>query len=160
MAKIQGILINADNMFRDNEKETVELEGNVQIVYQGQHMKADKAHVYLRTHRAELLGNVEISDTKSTIVGDQVNLDYENNTGIIYNGYVSSGPVTFSGTLLEKTGDQEFIVSQADYTTCTNCPASWSFLALRFALKWVAMLISRTQFCASPIFQCSGSPIS
>ena len=127
VAKIQGILINADNMFRDNEKETVELEGNVQIVYQGQHMKADKAHVYLRTHRAELIGNVEISNTKSTIAGDQVNLDYENNTGVIYNGFVSSGPVTFSGTLLEKTGDQEFIVSSADYTTCTNCPASWSF---------------------------------
>ncbi|MBO9667119.1 MAG: LPS assembly protein LptD [Bdellovibrio sp.] len=126
-AKIQGILLNADDMFRDNEKDTIELQGNVQIVYQGQHIKADKAIVYLRTRRAELVGNVEISDTKSTIVGDQVSLDYENNTGLIHNGFVSSGPVTFSGSLLEKTGDSEFIVSTADYTTCTNCPASWSF---------------------------------
>ncbi|WP_413561463.1 LPS-assembly protein LptD [Bdellovibrio sp. HCB209] len=126
-AKIQGILLNADSMFRDNEKETVELEGNVQIVYQGQHIKADKATVHLRTHRAELTGNVEITDTKNTIAGSRVNLDYENNTGIIYDGFVSSGPVNFTGNVLEKTGDQEFIVSNADYTTCTNCPASWSF---------------------------------
>ncbi|WP_255490290.1 LPS-assembly protein LptD [Bdellovibrio sp. KM01] len=126
-AKIQGIMLNADSMFRDNERETVELEGNVQIVYQGQHIRSDKAVVHLRTHRAELMGNVEISDMKNTIAGSHINLDYENNTGIIYNGYVSSGPVAFSGTVLEKTGDQEFIVSNADYTTCTNCPASWSF---------------------------------
>lgn len=126
-AKIQGILLNADSMFRDNEHETVELEGNVQIVYQGQHIKADKATVHLRTHRAELAGNVEISDMKNTIAGSRVNLDYENNTGIIYDGFVSSGQVAFSGNILEKTGDQEFIVNNADYTTCTNCPATWSF---------------------------------
>ncbi|WP_413581459.1 LPS-assembly protein LptD [Bdellovibrio sp. HCB288] len=126
-AKIQGIMLNADSMFRDNEKETVELEGNVQIVYQGQHIKADKATVHLRTHRAELYGNVEISDMKNTIAGSHVKLDYENSTGIIYDGYVSSGPVAFSGSVLEKTGPEEFIVNNADYTTCTNCPASWSF---------------------------------
>lgn len=126
-AKIQGILINADDMFRDSDKELVELNGNVQIVYQGQHIKADKATVYLRSKRAELQGHVEIVDTKHTIKGDQVFLDYEGNTGIIYNGFVQSGLVRFSGDRLEKIGESEYIVSQADYTACTNCPSTWSF---------------------------------
>lgn len=127
VAKIQGILINADDMFRDSEKETVELEGNVQIVYQGQHIKADRAKVYLRTKRAELSGHVEIVDQKNSIKGDQVTLDYESNTGIIYNGSVQAGLVRFSGDRLEKIGESEFLVSTADYTACTNCPSTWSF---------------------------------
>lgn len=126
-SKFHGILINAENSLHDNETEVSELEGNVQIVYQGQHIKADKARVYKRTRRIELWGHVEIMDSKNTIVGDQIFLDYENNTGVIYNGYVQSGSVSFAGTLLQKTGDSEYIVTSADYTACTNCPASWSF---------------------------------
>lgn len=125
--KIQGLLINAQSMFRDNEKELAELEGEVQLVVKGQHIKADRARVYLRERKVELFGHVEIMDAKNTIVGDQVFLDYENNTGIIYNGSVQSGMVSFTGTLLQKTGESEYIVTAADYTACTNCPASWSF---------------------------------
>lgn len=114
-------------MYRDNEKETAELEGNIQLVFQGQHIKADKARVQMRSRQVELYGNVEIVDAKNTIVGEQVVLDYESNTGIIYNGYVQSGSVVFSGSILQKTGDSDYIASSADYTACTNCPAAWSF---------------------------------
>jgi LPS-assembly protein len=126
-AKIQDILIDADSMFRDSVKDTAELEGNIQIVYQGQHIRADKARVHMRAKQIELSGNVEIMDAKNTIRGERVYLDYENNTGVIHNGMVQSGQVMFSGTTLQKIGPEEFIVSEADYTACTNCPASWSF---------------------------------
>ncbi len=126
-AKIQDILINADSMFRDNEKELVELEGNIQIIYKGQHIRAQKARIRLRVKQIELYGNAEIVGATNTIQGDRVFLDYESNTGVIYNGSVRSGPVVFSGSTLEKVGDSEFIVADADYTACTNCPASWSF---------------------------------
>lgn len=114
-------------MFRDNEKELVELEGNIQIVFKGQHIKADKARIHLRPRHLELFGNVEVMDPKATIVGERIFLDYENNTGIIYDGYVQSGFVMFSGDQLQKTGDSDYIVSAANYTACTNCPATWSF---------------------------------
>lgn len=126
-AKIQGILINADNLYRDSEKELVELTGNVQIVYMGQHVKADKAKIYLRSKQIEASGNVEIVSEKNTIGGDSIQLDYEGNTGLIQNGYVSSGSVMFKGSLLQKIGPEEFLVSDAEYTTCANCPPSWSF---------------------------------
>lgn len=126
-AKIHGILINADSMYRDNEKEIAELAGNIQIVFQGQHIKADRAKIHLRVRQLELFGNVEIMDAKNTIVGDRIFLDYDNNTGIIHNGYVQSGSVMFTGTLLQKTGDASYLVDSADYTACTNCPATWSF---------------------------------
>lgn len=126
-AKIQGILINAQSLFRDSEKETVDLEGNVQIVYMGQHVKADRARIYLRSKQIEASGNVEIVSEKNTIGGDAIQLDYEGNTGVIHNGYVKSGAVFFQGSVLKKIGPDEFLVADAEYTTCSNCPPSWSF---------------------------------
>lgn len=126
-AKIQGILVNADSLMRNSENEIMELEGNVQIVYKTQHLKCDKAHINLRTRQVEMNGNVEIASEKTTVGGQSAILDYENNTGIIYNGYVKSGPVVFSGAVLQKASEDEYYVSNADYTTCVNCPATWGF---------------------------------
>jgi LPS-assembly protein len=126
-AKIQGVLLNADTMFRDTENEIMELEGNVQIIFQTQHIKCDKARVNFRTRQAELSGHVEIASQKTTVGGTSATLDYENNTGLIYNGFVQSGPVVFSGAILQKASEDEYFVSDADYTTCANCPATWSF---------------------------------
>jgi LPS-assembly protein len=126
-AKIQDVLLNAESSFRDTENDTMELEGNVQIVFQSQHIKADKAKVNFRTRQVELTGNVEIASQKNVVGGTAATLDYESNTGIIYNGYVQSGPVVFSGAILQKASEDEYYVSEADYTTCTNCPGTWAF---------------------------------
>lgn len=126
-AKIQGLLISADKMDRDNEREIVNLDGHVQLVYNGEHLKADRAIIFLRAKRIELIGQVSITSTKNTIGGTHITMDYESNTGLIHNGYVQSGPVIFDGSLLQKIGDQEYFVSQAEYTTCSTCPAAWSF---------------------------------
>lgn len=127
VARIQGLSLIADDLFRDTERETVELAGRVQIVYKDQHIQSEKATIDLRGRKAELSGNVRITTPKSTIGGQRVSLDYENGTGVIYDGYVQSGQVIFEGAVLQKTGADEYYVLQADYTTCTNCPASWSF---------------------------------
>ena len=68
-----------------------------------------------------------MTQTKSTIGGDQIWFDYESNTGVISKGFVQSGNVIFEGELINKTGENDYYVVKADYTTCTNCPASWSF---------------------------------
>jgi LPS-assembly protein len=68
-----------------------------------------------------------MTQIKSTIGGDQIWFDYESNTGVISKGFVQSGNVIFEGELINKTGENDYYVVKADYTTCTNCPASWSF---------------------------------
>lgn len=126
-AKIQGLVLNADNMDRDNEKDIVRLQGHVQIIYNGEHLNADEAEIQLRSKKIDLIGNVIITSAKSTTGGSRITIDYESNTGLIYDGYVKTGNVMFDGNLLQKIGDQEYFVSNADYTTCTTCPAAWSF---------------------------------
>lgn len=72
-------------------------------------------------------GRVLMTQTKSTIGGDQIWFDYESNTGLISKGFVQSGSVIFEGEMISKTGENDYYVMKADYTACTNCPASWSF---------------------------------
>lgn len=126
-AKIQGLLIEADSLTRDSEKDLVELDGHVQVIKEDQHISCDQARISLRTKRLELMGRVKIVSPKHTIGGDYISLDYETNLGMIYNGFVQAGSVIFEGKILQKIGEDEYYVTDADYTTCTNCPSSWSF---------------------------------
>lgn len=125
--KVQGMLAEADNSIWDHEREVMELEGNIQIVRGDQHISCQKAVIYLRSKKLELLGNVSVVSTTQTLNGDEVLLDYETGTALIKNGYVKAGNVLFEGDLIQKTGDSEFYVSDANYTACTNCPSTWAF---------------------------------
>ena len=126
-AKVQGLTMQADELIRDQENEQIELHGKVQIVRGDQHILADHATLFLRSKKLDLTGNVRVTTLTQTLVGDQILLDYETSTGIIKDGYVSSGNVTFEGELLQKIGNEEFYVQDASYTACTNCPSTWSF---------------------------------
>ncbi len=126
-ARIQGLTISAESLFRDNETESVVLEGKVQVINKDQHISCDKARINLRSHRLELYGNAKVISPTATMGGDQIFLDYETNTGVMVNGYVQSGNVLFEGEMIQKTGDNDFFVVKADYTTCNNCPSSWGF---------------------------------
>lgn len=126
-AKIQGILINAGSLDRDTENETVELYGGVHLIYQEQTISCQSARINLRAKKIEAHGAVKITSPQSTIGGEHIILDYENSTGIIYNGYVQAGNVTFEGEILQKISETEYYVVNAEYTACTNCPASWKF---------------------------------
>lgn len=126
-AKIQGLTLQANDMLRDLEKEQIELKGNVQIIKGDQHIMCDHAIIYLRSKKLELRGSVQVTTSTQSLIGDEVLMDYETGTGLIKNGLVKSGNVSFEGDLLQKIGEDEFYVLDANYTACTNCPSTWSF---------------------------------
>lgn len=126
-ARIQGIMVSAESFSRDSEKEIVELDGNVQIVYEDQHLKCDRAVINLRAKSVDASGRVMLVTPKATVGGDRIILDYDNDTGVIFNGYVQSGSVLFEGELIQKMSSDEYLTSGSRYTTCTNCPETWSF---------------------------------
>jgi len=127
MAKIQGFLISAKSTDWDTEKNIVTLSGNVQIVYNSQHIQCDQARIDLRAKTLVASGNVQVISDKTTMGGDRISLDYESNNGIITDGYVVSGNVFFNGKTLQKSSENEYFIMDADYSSCANCPPSWSF---------------------------------
>jgi LPS-assembly protein len=127
MAKIEGFLISCENVSRNLETGESELVGNVQIIYKDQHFKADRVTIDQKNKRAVLDGNVVVNNSTVEIGGDHIELDYENNTSKIIKGYVKSNNIFFSGATIEQKDAHQFYVVDANYTTCSNCPATWSF---------------------------------
>ncbi|MBC7420684.1 MAG: LPS assembly protein LptD [Bdellovibrio sp.] len=126
-AQIQGFTITSDSLSRDLEKGTVFLQGNVKVIYQNQFFEAEQMEINLKTKQAHLVGNVKIQAALFSMSGREVKLDYEANQGLIFYGSVQSNNIRFQGDIIEKLSDTEFYVSNADYTTCSNCPSTWSF---------------------------------
>lgn len=125
--RLRDMTLDAENSLWDNERELVELQGNVQIVRGDQHIRCDRAILYMRSQKVELFGNVEVTTPRQTLIGQEVLLDYETSTGLIRNGYVKSGNVLFEGEVLQKIGEDEFLVADSTFTSCSNCPSTWSF---------------------------------
>jgi LPS-assembly protein len=130
-ARIQGVALGADNMDRDAVNDSIELSGNVQIIYQDQHLSCDRARVNFRAKTIDAIGNVIVTTPLATINGNRVIMDYESNTGLILDGFVKSGTVLFEGTQIHKMSETEYIADDARYTTCTTCPEAWSFSGSR-----------------------------
>ena len=126
-AKIRGFIISSDELERDNENELMTLKGHVKVVYKTQYFEADSIVIDFRKKQAHLRGKVQVQTISHQIGGEEIILDYEANQGIIYYGYVQSNNVRFQGDLIEQQNEKEFYVDNADYTTCSNCPATWSF---------------------------------
>lgn len=122
-----GVLINADSMDRDLEKRTVRLEGNVQVVFQGQHLSCRKAEIDLNKQQIRAEGDVILFNERVHAEGDRIVFNYKQNTGYIYNGFVQSGQVTFEGDIIQKVSETRYIANNASFTACDTCPPGWSF---------------------------------
>lgn len=126
-AKIGEFIITSDDLERDNDREVMVLTGNVKVIYKTQYFEADYIEINFKKKQAHLKGQVKVQTTTHHIGGLEILLDYESGQALIYYGYVQSNNIRFQGNVIEKQNDTEFYVDNADYTTCSNCPATWSF---------------------------------
>lgn len=149
-----GIIINADSMYRDLEKRTFRAEGNVQVVFQGQHLSCDRAKVDLKKQQIEASGNVILKSEKAHIEGERIVFNYKQNTGIIFKGFVQSGQVVFEGDFVEKVGEDRYIAKNAKYTACDTCPPAWSFSGRQIDAE-----IGGYARIKRPVFRVAGVPI-
>jgi LPS-assembly protein len=121
------IIADAQEMIRDRRAETLTLKGEVNVIFQQQHLLCDEAVVYKKTNMLVAKGNVVLQNARTTLRGERIELNYETNKGKIYNGVVTSGQVLLEAEVIEKVGEDSYIADDAYYTACTTCPASWGF---------------------------------
>ena len=121
------VIVNAKNAFRDYDKGTLELSGDVQILYGAQYISCDRALVNEKTHEVTAEGNLIISSPQAYLEGDRAILNYIQNTGTIMNGIVKSGQILLEGKVIRKTGVDTYEADDADFTACTTCPTAWTF---------------------------------
>lgn len=127
MAKIDDFLITCNEIDRNLSTGQSILTGDVQIIYQNQHLSAEKIIINQKEKTAVLIGNVKIKNQLFEMGGQQIEINYLENNSVIIEGYVKSNNIFFTGEKILQKNSNEFFVENANYTTCSNCPATWSF---------------------------------
>ncbi len=149
-AKFHGILMNAESSLHDNDTEISELEGNVQIVFQGQHIKADKARVFKRTRQVELIGHVEIMDSKKyhRRRSDFSRLRKQHRRDLQWLCAVRFGEF-LQALFYKKSVKMSMLFPQQTTPPVRIALHHGVFPEPPFALSWAVMHISKMQCCAS-----------
>ncbi len=122
-----GITIGGDSVSRDYDTKSVIVEGHVEIGMDEQKLSCDKAVVNLKKSEVIATGNVLLISPTTTIQGSKIVYNYKTKLGQIDDGFVESGQVVFEGKKVEKTGENKYVAHHAQFTSCTTCPAAWSF---------------------------------
>ncbi|MBX7230992.1 MAG: LPS assembly protein LptD [Bdellovibrionales bacterium] len=125
--KNSGLIVNADQMNSDFKAKTTQLKGNVQIIFQGQHLSSNHALIDYKNKRIVASGNVRLQSPTVYAEATRLTVNYGQETAVFENGFLLSGQVSFEGTRIEKTGPTTYVANDASYTACISCPPTWKF---------------------------------
>jgi len=104
------------------------LAGNVHIHYQDIDMQADQAEIDLSTRDVIALGNVVIDQGPRRMTGISATFNLDSKTGKLKQATARvAADYFFSGTEIDKTGDNTYEVSNGIFTSCDQKVPDWSF---------------------------------
>ena len=133
------LLLQAEEMIYDRDKNTIEARGKVQIYYQGRALQADKV-VYDRNHnRVHAEGNAKLTEKDGTVsYGDRFELTDDFKDGFVDSIRSDTSEKThMTGARAERSQGNVMVMEQATYTACPACaenpdkPPFWQVRAKR-----------------------------
>lgn len=131
LAEKTTIIADADIMEKNSRTQTLSLSGNVNVIFHQQHLLCDEAVVHEDKGLIIAKGNVSLQNGRTTLRGDQIEFNYNTNTGKLFNGVITSGQILIQADIIEKVGEDEYVADDAYYTACLTCPPSWGFTSTR-----------------------------
>ncbi len=127
-SSLPSYTLSANQSKQNTDDQSVELEGQVLVTFNGNTLSADYAKIQFGTHSIYAKGHVKIVSTEATLIGSEALFDLENSSGLIHHSQLISGNVYFEGQTIYKTPEGEYVTVNGKYTTCQNCPETWSFV--------------------------------
>jgi LPS-assembly protein len=110
------------------DNNTVFAEGNVLITYKNIIMVADNVTYYKDQNLTEAEGNVVFQDDQNYLTAEYLKINLTTKKGSIKNGKGFYAPHTyFSAESIEKTGENNFVLSNANITSCNQEKPDWHF---------------------------------
>lgn len=136
-------------------KDIVHLYGDAQLSQPGETLEAQEITIDRQARTAHAVGKCIYSTESIIIYGDEIDLDLENRTAVVKRGKASNGRYTLTGARLEKDSQGKFKAEDGEYTTCHDCPGSWSIYGERIELEvddYVRMKGVVPRLAGAPIF--------
>ena len=133
------LLLQAQEMIYDRNKNTIEARGQVQIYYQGRVLQADRVIYDQVTKRVQAQGNAKLTERDGTTsYSDRFELTDDFKEGFVDSIRTDSSDKTFmTGARAERSEGNVMVLDRATYTACPACeddpskPPLWQVRAKR-----------------------------
>jgi LPS-assembly protein len=113
----------------DRKKNQCELSGNASLHQTGESLYADFISIDLESRVVSARGHVVFVGESALIQAEEMNYNLDTKTGSISKGQVSNNKFSLTGDRINKLGPGRFQTHRGEYSTCKDCPRSWSLLA-------------------------------
>ena len=120
------VRIMADKGYRKSVEDTFEAVGNVVITNTDRAIYGEKASMSPVTGDVTIIGNVRYITPGVTVYGSEIEHNIKTNSLKVKNGRILSDNFVVLGKTLAKLDDTTYVGEEAEYTTCKDCPESWS----------------------------------
>ena len=117
-----------DRTIWNRKKNQVHLEGNAALHRIGESLTADVIDIDQNARTVEARGRCVYVSGEMVIQGDAFFFNLDSRTGVITNGRVSSKTYSLTGLKLTRVSDRRFVTEEGSYSTCMDCPQSWTLL--------------------------------
>ena len=133
------LLLQAQEMIYDRNKNTIEARGQVQIYYQGRVLQADRVIYDQVTKRVHAQGNAKLTERDGTAsYSDRFELTDDFKEGFVDSIRTDSSDKTYmTGARAERSAGNVMVLDRATYTACPACdedptkPPLWQVRAKR-----------------------------
>jgi LPS-assembly protein len=107
----------------------VELFGNAVVRQLGESLQADYIVLDQKLRTLDARGNCIYMTGDAVIYGEEMHLNLDSRTGTVVEGRVATDRFTLAGERINKLGASRFQTHWGEYSTCKDCPQSWTFTA-------------------------------
>ncbi|MBY0413206.1 MAG: hypothetical protein K2Q18_03530, partial [Bdellovibrionales bacterium] len=130
----QKINVLSDKAFRKSSENEFEAVGNVVISHLKNSIYGEKAKINFTTGETEVLGNVRYIAPEMTLYGTKLNYNFISKNMDLENARVYSDNFIITGKRILQTSPEKIYAEDAEYTTCKDCPESWSVFGRKITI--------------------------
>lgn len=120
------ISILSDKAYRYADKDLFEAVGNVIITRENDTLYGESAKLNMNEQIIHVDGSVRFTTNNITMYGTKLSYKLDSTSLTIENARVLSQEFSIFGEKIERIEDSRIIATNAEYTSCRDCPESWS----------------------------------
>ena len=122
----ENVQVLSDKAYRKTVENRFEAVGNVIITQGTNSIYGEKATLSFQSGDTEVVGNVRYVGDQMTMYGSRLLYNFNSQKLDVYNARILSDNYVVLGKQLSRLGPNEIYGVDAEYTTCRDCPESWS----------------------------------
>ncbi|PIQ54653.1 MAG: hypothetical protein COW01_09670 [Bdellovibrionales bacterium CG12_big_fil_rev_8_21_14_0_65_38_15] len=122
----ENVQVLSDKAFRDSAKNKFEAVGNVIITHQKNSIYGERASLDFNTGQTTVVGNVRYVGPDMTMYGSEMLYNFRDKSFSLGNARILADNYIVLGKKLSRPEPKTVIGIDAEYTTCKDCPESWS----------------------------------